>query len=163
MGKQRVAQIMTIAILVAALGVAAWRKGAWRPAASIAQTGQKESTPQDAIYAMLDAARSGNTAAYLAAYTAGMQASLRQAIAEQGETAFARDLRESNASIKGIAVAEAQPVTSSEVKLKVEYVYQDRNEVQEMYLERSANGWKISRAEAAVRIKTLVPYGTPVQ
>jgi hypothetical protein len=32
-----------------------------------------------------------------------------------------------------------------------------------MYLERTPAGWKIARVDSAERIKTLVPYGTPVQ
>ncbi len=50
-----------------------------------------------------------------------------------------------------------------EVKVKVEYVFQDRNEVQWMYLEKSGNSWRIARVDTAERIQTLVPYGTPVR
>ena len=64
---------------------------------------------------------------------------------------------------KGIAISEPQPVTDREVKVRVEYVYQDRNEAQTMYLEKDAGSWKISRVDGAERVKTLVPYGTPVQ
>ncbi len=32
-----------------------------------------------------------------------------------------------------------------------------------LYLEKSGLVWKIARVDAAQRIKTLVPYGTPVQ
>jgi hypothetical protein len=47
--------------------------------------------------------------------------------------------------------------------VRVEYVYQDRNEAQTMYLEKASSGWKITRVDGAERVKTLVPYGTPVQ
>ncbi len=47
--------------------------------------------------------------------------------------------------------------------MRVEYVYQDRNEAQSMYLEKLSGAWKIARVEAAERVKTLIPYGTPVQ
>jgi hypothetical protein len=32
-----------------------------------------------------------------------------------------------------------------------------------MYLEKEASGWKIARVDRAERVKTLVPYGTPLQ
>lgn len=47
--------------------------------------------------------------------------------------------------------------------MRVEYVYQDRNEVQMMYLEKRPSGWKISRTDGDERVETLVPYGTPVK
>ena len=62
-----------------------------------------------------------------------------------------------------MALQEPQALTDREVKVRVEYVYQDRNEVQQMYLEKSGNNWKITRVDSAERIKTLVPYGTPVR
>lgn len=119
--------------------------------------------PQDTVYAMLAAARSGDVKSYLSNYTGGMEAALRQSLAESGQAAFASYLARSNAEVKGVAVAEPQPVSESEVKVRVEYVYQDRNEAQIMYLEKGQGGWKISRTDADERVKTLVPYGTPVK
>lgn len=144
------------------VGAIAIRQTGWRP--SIPRGIPKgEAAPQDAIYAMLDAAREGDVDAYLSAYAGQMQASLRQAIAESTEEGFAKYLRDSNAPIKGIAITEPEKLTEREVKVRVEYVYQDRNEVQYMYLERIDGDWLITRADATQRIKTLVPYGTPVQ
>jgi hypothetical protein len=58
----------------------------------------------------------------------------------------------------------APEITSDrEAKARVEYVYQDRNEAQNMYLEKTTTGWKITRVETAQRVKTLIPYGTPVK
>ena len=90
-------------------------------------------------------------------------ASLRQAIAESTEEGFAKYLRDGNSPIKGIAITEPEKLTDREVKVRVEYVFQDRNEVQHMYLERTGGDWLITRVDSARRIKTLVPYGTPVQ
>ena len=47
--------------------------------------------------------------------------------------------------------------------MRVEYVYQDRNEAQMMFLEKAQGGWRIARVDGTERVKTLVPYGTPVQ
>jgi hypothetical protein len=119
--------------------------------------------PQDAIYAMLDAARIGDVKTYLSSYTGQMDAALKQSLAETTEAGFSKYLTESNAAVKGIAISEPQPLTDREVKVRVEYVYQDRNEAQTMYLEKGPAGWKIARVDGAERVKTLVPYGTPVQ
>ncbi len=167
MTKERRAQVLTVLILGGALAFAGYRKGAL-PAIDLSGVAaqnapQADPTPQDAVYAMLDAGREGKVAEYLAAHTGQMAESLRKSIAEQGDAAFSAYLRESNSPIKGIALQEPQPLTDHEVKVKVEYVFADRNEVQWMYLERDGKLWRISRVDAAERIKTLVPYGTPVR
>jgi hypothetical protein len=119
--------------------------------------------PQDTIYAMLNAARAGDVKAYLAAYTDSMEAALRQTVAESSEPAFAQYLRSSAASIKGVATSDPEKISGAEAKVRVEYIYQERNEAQTMYLEKRPNGWKIARADAGERVPTLIPYGTPVK
>jgi hypothetical protein len=42
-------------------------------------------------------------------------------------------------------------------------VYEDRNEVQQIQVKRVAGAWRIDRVDGAERIKTLVPYGAPVE
>jgi hypothetical protein len=163
MTRPRKAQLITLAVLAAALAVVAVRRSGWDPRDLFSRAPKAEAGPQDAVYAMLDAARDGNVPRYLAAHTGQMEAALRQTIAEKGEAGFAAYLRQFHAPIKGIAILEPQPLTDREVRLRVEYVYQDRNEAQTMYLEKLSSGWKIARVEAAERVKTLIPYGTPVQ
>jgi len=169
MTKERKTQIVTIAVLTAAFGVVLAQKTGWKisdvKVGDIVQSPapKAEPSPQDAIYAMLDAARIGDVKAYLTSYTGQMDAALKQSLAETTEAGFAKYLKDSNAAVKGIAISEPQTVTDREVKVRVEYVYQDRNEAQTMYLEKGAGGWKISRVDGAERVKTLVPYGTPVQ
>ncbi|MBL8228479.1 MAG: DUF4878 domain-containing protein [Bryobacterales bacterium] len=166
MRKERKAQILTVAVLLLVLGVVLTRQGAVQlpavPAGSFAVE-KTEATPQDTIYKMFDAARDGNVAAYLALHTGQMETSLRTAIQEQTEAGFAKYLRDTNAPIKGIALQQPDLITDREAKVRVEYVYQDRNEVQQVYLEKSNGKWKINRVDAVERIRTLVPYGTPVQ
>ena len=110
---------------------------------------------------MMDAARNGDVKKYMANYTGEMARSLERARSESGD--FAKYLRDSNAALKGIAVMEPQSQSEREAKVRVEYVYQDRTEAQYFYLEKAARGWKISRVEAAERVKTIIPYGTPVE
>jgi hypothetical protein len=171
LNRQRIAQVLTILTLAAALSAAVARQNGWKMPAWSAVTGSlsaarrpAEATPQDAIYAMLDAARDGDVKKYLASYTGTMETALRQSIAESSEAAFRKYLQDTNAALKGVAVMgpDAAP-GDREVKVRVEYVYQDRNEAQTMNLEKTSSGWKIARVDSAERVKTLVPYGTPVQ
>ena len=159
----------TVAVLVVLLAVGLVRKTGWRPTnlrpaqvvrQSEAKAGQD---PQDAIYAMLGAARAGDTKAYLASFSGPMEAALRQTLAESTEPGFAKYLKDSHAAIKGVAVSDPEKTTDQEAKVHVEYIYQDRNEAQTMYLERGPSGWKILRADGDERVKTLIPYGTPVK
>ena len=64
-------------------------------------------TPQDAVYAMLDAARAGEVAKYLDHYSGPLADSLRQSMSEQGEARFAQYLRQTNEPVKGIAKRDA--------------------------------------------------------
>ena len=147
---RRKAQLLTILILSAGLTIALLRK---QPAV--------DPTPQDAVYAMLDAARAGNTQRYLSMYIDPMQTSLRRAASESKD--FGKYLRDSNTGVKGLAVNEPEKLADGRVKARVEYVFEDRNEVQSMYLEKTPQGWKIANVDSTDRVKTLVPYGTPVQ
>lgn len=163
MTKERKAQILTVLILSAVVAGIASRKVDFQSLLPTQTSAKSDVTPQDAIYAMLDAGRAGQVTPYLAAHTGQMEISLRKAVAESTEAGFSSYLKESNAAIKGIALQEPQQLTDREVKVRVEYVFEDRNEVQHMYLEKIGNSWKISRVDAAERIKTIVPYGTPVK
>src|SRR4029077_19789909 len=94
------------------------------------RSGPRTASPQDSIYSMLDAARTGNIAAYLASYTGPMRASLQEAVHESSDAAFSKYLRNSSAAIKGVAVGDPQMTGDREASVRVEYVYQERNETQ---------------------------------
>src|SRR5690349_14275276 len=55
---------------------------------------------------------------------------------------FCEISRDSNAAIKGVAVSDPQ-INGGSASVRVEYVYQDRNEVQMTYLEKTPGGWKV--------------------
>jgi hypothetical protein len=151
MTKDVLAKALTAILVVALPAVVALRKKS------------VNATPQATIFNMMADARKGDAKSYLSRYTGEMEASLKQAIAERTEAGFNNYLRSSNAEIKGVAVQEPKPLSDREVELDVEYIYQDRNEAQKVYLEKTSGGWKIARVESIERVKTLVPYGTPVQ
>src|SRR5690349_8004538 len=123
MTKERRAHVVTVtALILIVAGGLLWRWGRAVP--------KEPPAPQDAVYGMLDAARNGDVAQYLASYTGTLRESLRQSAQESTPAVFAKYLRDSNALLKGVAVGEPQPLSGAEVALRVEYVYQDRNEVQ---------------------------------
>lgn len=156
--RERKAQLITIGALALALGVAIGRKQI--------RSFSAESPPaaaQDVIYAMLDASRAGDVQAYLASYAGQMRSALEQSVRETGAERFSKYLKDTNAVIKGVAVSDPEPLTNREMKIRLEYVYQDRNEAQTVYLENSGGNWKIVRVDGSERVKTLIPYGTPVQ
>jgi len=168
MSKEKKTAIVTVAVLLGAFAIVVGQKNGWKLATVTEQISLKaqpkpDQTPQDAIYGMLDAARSGDVKTYLANYAGQMSTALQQSIAESTEAKFAEYLKDSNAAIKGVAISEPQQLTDTQVKVRVEYVYQDRNEAQLMYLEKQSGIWKITQVDSTERVKTLVPYGTPVQ
>ena len=158
MSSNRTACILTAALLAAIAGLAL------APGIRLPLLRRPApSEPQDSIYAMLNAARAGDVKGYMGAYTGSMEASLRETIAESSEPAFAQYLKSSAATIKGVALSDRENISESAAKVRVEYVYEDRNEVQTIYLERRPEGWKIARTDTSERIPTLTPYGTPVK
>ena len=101
MTKERKAQIITVLILSGAVGFIAWRQGALASFGlaqfSARATPPSNPTPQDIIYAALDAARDGKVNEYIGAHTGQMEQSLRKAVAESTEAGSARDLKERSA------------------------------------------------------------------
>ena len=83
--------------------------------------------------------------------------SLRRTIAEAAD--FAQYLRNANAAIKGIAVNEAQVLSETHVRVRVEYVFADRNDVQFLSVEKTPAGWKIARVDSASHLEPPAPYG----
>ena len=162
----RLAKVITPVLVLALLGVVIAKKNGldWRTQrAASRQQSDADASPEDTIYATLEAARAGDTKRYLDLYSGSLRASLDQMVSEGGETGFQQYLKSRSAELKGLAVFDPKPTTGTEVQVRVEYVYQDRNETQLMTLEKSGNVWRIVRSDNAERAKTLVPYGTPVQ
>ena len=169
MSKDAKAQAVTIALIVGALAFIAWnqggfdalRRGSGESGGFLGFVSSKRAEPRDVIYAMLDAARDGIVDDYLDCYAGQMERTLRQSLEEMGPERFSDFLRDRNRDIKGIAM-NAPKKSGEEAEVRVEYVYADRNEVQEVYLHRIEGDWKIARVSEIRRIETPVPYGTPV-
>ena len=138
-----------------------WRRSSDDDGGFLGFVSSKKAEPRDVIYAMLDAARDGVVDDYLDCYSGQMERTLRQSLEEMGSERFSEFLRDRNRDIKGIA-KNAPKKAGEEAEVRVEYVYADRNEVQEVYLHRIDGSWKIARVSGIRRVETPVPYGTPV-
>jgi hypothetical protein len=157
--RERHAQLTTLLILSLVFALVLLQKTGWewlRPAKP-----KSEPSPEQAIYTMLDAARAGNVRAYLSAYTGPMAAALRQSIVEATEPGFAKYLKDSGAEVQAVAISKPETLSSEQVKVRVDYVYRDRNEVQIMYLEKEAGKWKIAKVDTAEQADPPVPFGAP--
>jgi hypothetical protein len=119
-------------------------------------------TPEDSIYAMLDAARAGDTRAYLDAFAGPVRDQLAQVIKENSAAKFSAYLRSRNTEFQSVAVSVADRSGDAEIKARVEYVYLDRNEVQNLYLRKESSRWKIFKIAGADQLKTMLPFGTAV-
>ena len=169
MTKDAKAQAVTITLIVGALVVIVWNQGGFdalggdtdRDRGFFGIGSSRDREPRDVIYSMLDAARDGNVDEYLECYTSQLERTLIQSSEEMGRDRFSQFLKDRNEDIKGIAM-NAPVESGEETEVRVEYVYADRNEVQEFYLVKQDDSWKISRVSNIRRVETPVPYGTPV-
>ncbi|MCB9383008.1 MAG: hypothetical protein H6509_00215 [Bryobacterales bacterium] len=168
MRKDTQAKLLTALLAAGVVTYVVGEKNGWKwpsgeAAASLIAGAKDEPTPpRETIYAMLDAARDGDVAAYITCYTGAMARQLEQSRDEMTPEGFAKYLVERNREIKGVAINEPEMASDTQARIRVEYVYEDRNEVQQVELERQDGRWRISSVDSAQRVKTLVPYGTPV-
>ncbi len=109
---------------------------------------------------MLDAARAGNTRAYLDSFSGPMHDQLLQIVNENTEPKFSAYLTAQNAAFQGVAIALIDRPSETEADARLEYVYSNRNEIQNLFLKNERGRWKILKVAGAERIKTLVPFGT---
>lgn len=160
MSPARRTQLVTVAVLVLLGGLLALRQTGWRPLGRGAPRG---ATPEDAVYAMFEAARRGDLETYLECLRGPARTAIEQAVAETGRQAFARYLRERHQPIKGIAITAPERLSEDEVAARVEYVFENRNEVQQLRLERVEGAWRVTQWAAAETRKPRIPYGAPVE
>ncbi len=153
--KKKAPQVLTAILLTAVLGIFAYRQRG---------SGSREGdAPEATIWRMVDASRNADLDRYMKCYTGEIEQRLQQNLREMGPAKFRDYLTSSQRQLKGIAVSAPQASSPTETRVSVEYVYEDRNEVQQIYLRQVGKSWKIFRVEGAERVKTLVPYGTPVR
>jgi hypothetical protein len=157
--------VFTVSFVLALLLLVILRTNDWHlplPGWIVKNAASAPAGPQDAVYAMLDAARAGDTTAYLNGFSGTMRDQLLQVLKENGESNFAAYLKSQNAAFQGVAVSVTDRPSDSEAQVRVEYVYSNRNEVQSIYLRKESSRWRIVKVAGAEQIKTLLPFGSAV-
>jgi hypothetical protein len=122
----------------------------------------KARTPEDTVYGMLDAARNGDTKVYVDTFSGPLQLQIQQAVRESGKLQFASYLAAQSSKFQSVAVSVTDQPSDVEARLRVEYVYTNRNEVQIFHLKKDEGRWRITGISGTDQIKTLIPYGTAV-
>jgi hypothetical protein len=158
--------ILTGLFIVVLLSLVFLRTHGWRLPGGVrdlfSHARARPSTPEDTVYGMLDAARAGDPGLYLDTFSGPLQQQIQQAIRESGKTQFAAYLSAQSSSFQSVALSVADQPSDVEARLRVEYVYANRNEVQSFHLKKSGGRWKIVGISGTDLIKTLIPYGTAV-
>jgi hypothetical protein len=155
------ARVLAVAAVLGALAVGSARKAGWFEGAVTPAVTDEEAISA-AVYATMGAARAGDVSRYLSGYTGAMRAALERSLDDSGGAAFARYLQSLDAGVKGLAVS-VEVSGGREAKARVERVYQERNEVQVVYLEKEKGAWRIARTDGDQAVKAAIRYGTPIR
>jgi hypothetical protein len=156
--------VVTLSFVLGLLLLVILRTHGWRlpmPSGIVPGSVSASAGPEDAIYGMLDAARAGDTKAYLDSFSGPMRDQLLQVIKENAEPNFAAYLKSQNSAFQGVAVSITERPSDTEAQVRVEYVYGNRSEVQSVYLRKDSR-WRIVKVAGAEQIKTLLPFGSAV-
>ena len=161
MKQSRQTKVLAVATLLSVVGIGAARQAGWFASTETAPASPEEAIPA-AIYTTLNAARSGDVRGFLAGHTGPMRAALQRSLDDTGAARFARYLQGMEAGVKGLALS-VEISGEREAKARLEYVYQERNEVQEVYLEKEQGTWRIARTADDQPVKAAIAYGTPIR
>ncbi|NOZ21576.1 MAG: hypothetical protein GXP25_10865 [Planctomycetes bacterium] len=115
----------------------------------------------DCIRNMSRYSRKGNVTAYLNCFAPSLRKRLEQARDEM-KGGFADYLRRRAEPVRGIAFSDETTLDEGTIRVKVEWVFEDRNEVQFFQLKKIGGAWKIADMTEAEYKKPLIPYGTKV-
>jgi hypothetical protein len=153
--KKRLPAIVTVLLIAGAIVFFAARQRL-----KTVGPGFNAASPESVIWRMSDAARTGDVETYLSCFDGELRRNLEKTVAEMGERKFSEYLKRLNEEITGIAISDLDPTGEAGAKLRVEFVFRGKNEVQQHYLVLRDGAWKIERVDESERIKTLIPYGT---
>jgi hypothetical protein len=154
---------LTVAVLLGVFAVALLRSHhghlplSWKGWQALT-TKRAPSNPEDGIYAMFDAARAGDAQTYLDCFSGPLHDQVAATAKEDAK--FKEYLIRQNSAVQGMAVTVTDRPTADEARVRVEYVYSDHNEVQNVHLKKEGARWKIVNIDGAEPVQPLVPYGS---
>jgi hypothetical protein len=126
------------------------------------ESAPEKGSPGGCIRAMLRYSRDGVVKDYLDCFTGELRQELEQARDQAGAKEFANLLRGRAEPVRGVAVSDETAVDDVTTRLKVEWVFEDRNEIQMFTLAKEGGTWRISDMTEAQYMKPEIPYGTEV-
>jgi len=132
-----------------------WFKG-------LKSSGAPAASPEDVVWRMSDAAREGDTRAYLDCFSGALRQHLEKTASEMGEAQFSRYLKKLNDEVTGIAVSDLEQKDQQTAALRVEFVFRGRSEAQKHHFKLIDGQWKIDGVDGAERVNVLIPYGANV-
>jgi hypothetical protein len=136
--------------------------GVWFTARNRPTNSADAATPEDAVQAMLDASRRGDTVAYLDCFTETMRPQLDATRQQMSEARFREYLAESQAPVMGVATSRLPETRPDHARIEVEFILRDKNQRQTVELKNDAGQWRIEAMSQAVHAKPPLPYGTKV-
>ena len=122
----------------------------------------EESSPAGVVRAMSLFSRDGRVNDYLDCFTGELRAKLEQTRDQAKPGEFADALRRRSAPVRGLAVSDQTQLDAETMRLKIEWVFDDRNEIQTFTLRKVQGAWKIADMTDAQYRKPDVSYGTKV-
>jgi hypothetical protein len=157
--------VLTVVVLLGVLVLALLRANQWRLPSPWSDwrafiPKRLASNPEDGIYAMLDAARAGNTTAYLDCFAGPLREQLAATAKEDSESKFRTYLLGQNSGVQGVALMVTDRPSADQARVRLEYVYTDHNEVQNLDLKKEGTRWRIISMDGAQPLKPPIPYGT---
>jgi len=118
--------------------------------------------PEDVALEMFNAMERGDVKAYLSLLSDEARRRAELTLSEYSEGEFARQLRSMHDGIKGIAVSKLEQPSEDEVVLRVELVFESKNEVQYVRMKRVGGEWKVVEIMQSEHLSPPILYGTPV-
>ena len=161
MNPTTLARILAVAALLVAMGAGIARKAGWL-AGAVTPAPTAEEAVTAAVYDAMNAARSGDVTRYLNGYTGPIRDALQRSLDESGKPAFVRYLKSLDNGVKGLAMF-VESAGAREATARVEYVYEDRNDVQIVHLEKIGEAWRIARTGNGQQVQAAIRYGTPIR
>ena len=116
----------------------------------------------DCIRDMSRYSREGRVEDYLNCFESKLRTRLASARAEMKKGEFAEYLRRRAEPVRGIAFSDETILDENAIRIKVEWVFVDRNEVQFFMLKKIEEAWKIADMTEARYKRPPIPYGTKV-
>ncbi|MFN3420729.1 MAG: hypothetical protein ACK40X_03255 [Armatimonadota bacterium] len=147
--------IVTIAVLSAVV--------LWTSLRSNKAPTQKNSQPDEVVWALVRSCREGDVESYLNCFGTPMKEKLERLAEEQGSEKFRSYLQQLITPVKGITVFEPERNAQGDWQVVTEFVFSDRTERQVFLVRRIGNEWKIVAVESSRPVPVLIPYGTPVK